>query len=96
MQSYLSEKLGQAIYASMFTDEATCWSQLVRILSPHNEDREFTDPDVIRWITDIRGILKGRQAGPLSEAERLTLKTAIWELYNHLGRDDVNLFTKEK
>lgn len=97
MQSHLSEKLGQAIYASMFCDEIHCWSELVRIIASLEQNpREFTDPDAIRWVTDIKGILKRRQPEPLGDEERRKLRTAIWELYCFLGTNDVDLFAKTK
>jgi hypothetical protein len=90
MQSYLSEKLGQAIYFSMFADEVSCWGTLGRILwALQNEKREFTDPDMIRWIANIKRILQGRAPSSLDDDERHDLRTAIWELYNRLGTDDV-------
>ena len=97
MQSHLSEKLGRAIYASMFRDVVSCWGELYRIiLSLETSPREFTDPDAIRWVGDIKEVLKGNEPEGLSDVDLLRLKTAIWELYNHLGRDDIKLFQKDR
>lgn len=90
MQSYLSEKLEQAIYASMFTDPGTCWRELFAILwALEHEKREFSDPFVLRLIANIKRILEGRRPEQLDDADRFELKTAIWELYHHLGTSDV-------